>query len=100
MELSTEELEGRFSELTVSTRRALVDHLRATIADLAYDLAVDGLSDLIPPMLVINDALGGLMDEISKADTSYSDEIILATVRLIRTSRALLTEEVAVQTIH
>lgn len=100
MEPGGEEIETKPSELTVPTRRALIIHLRATIANLAYGLAVSGLSDLIPPMLDINEALGDLTDEISQADTNYSDEIITATVRLIRTSQALLKEQVIVQTIH
>ena len=72
----------------------------AVIANLAYGLAVDGLTDLVPALLDINEALGELTDEISQADVIYSDEIIAGTVCLIRTSQALLDDGGIVQTIH
>ncbi|TCU17032.1 hypothetical protein [Rhizobium sullae] len=65
------------SEPATAERRALIDHLRAVIANLARGLAADG-----------------------QLDAAYSDEIIAGTVRLIRTSHALLDDEVIAQTIH
>jgi hypothetical protein len=88
------------SALTVSERRALIDHLRAVVARLTHGLAADGLLELVPPMLEINKVLRDMTDEISRTDSLYSDEIITGTVRLIRTSQALLHNRVIVQTIH
>jgi hypothetical protein len=100
MEFNAEATLMKPSALAVSKRRALIDHLRAVIANLAYGLAVDGLTDLVPALLDINEALGELTDEISQADVIYSDEIIAGTVCLIRTSQALLDDGGIVQTIH
>jgi hypothetical protein len=88
------------SALTVTERRALIDHLRAVIANLAHGLAADGQLERVPLMLEINEVLRDLTDEISQADAVYSDEIIAGTVRLIRTSHALLDDQVIAQTIH
>jgi len=88
------------SALTVSERRALIDHLRAVIARLTHGLAADGLLELVPSLLEINKVLRDMTDEISSADSRYSDEVIAGTVRLIRTSEALLRDRVIVQTIH
>jgi len=54
----------------------------------------------VPLMLEINEVLRDLTDEISQADAVYSDELIAGTVRLIRTSHALLDDQVIAQTIH
>jgi hypothetical protein len=70
------------------------------IAGLAHGLAADGLLDLVPPLLEINKVLRDMTDEISRADPVYSDGIITGTVRLIKTSQALLDDRVIVQTIH
>ena len=88
------------SVLAVAERRGLIEHLRSVIANLAYALAAEGHLELVPLMLEINEVLGDLTDEISQADAVYSDEIIAGTVRLIRTSRALLGDQVTAQTIH
>lgn len=88
------------SALTVSERRALIDHLRAAIARLTHGLAADGLLEFVPPLLEINNVLRDMTDEISGADSRYSDEVIARTVRLIRTSEALLHGRVIVHTIH
>jgi hypothetical protein len=55
--------------------------------------------ELVPLMLEINEVLRDLTDE-SQADVVYLDEIIAGTVRLIRTSLALLDDQVIAQTIH
>jgi hypothetical protein len=88
------------SALAVSERRALLDHLSEAISRLTYGLAADGLLDLVPSLLEINSVLRDMTDEISRADPVYSDEVIANTVRLIKTSEALLENRVIVQTIH
>jgi len=54
----------------------------------------------VPPLLEINKVLHDMTDEISRADSLYSDEVITGTMRLIKTSEALLESRVIVQTIH
>ncbi|PKA41340.1 hypothetical protein [Rhizobium sullae] len=100
MQFSVEAAPMEPSEPAIAERRALIDHLRAVIANLAHGLAADGQLELVPLMLEINEVLRDLTDEISHADAAYSDEIIAGTVRLIRTSHALLDDEVIAQTIH
>ncbi|NKL22952.1 hypothetical protein [Rhizobium leguminosarum] len=81
-------------------RRALVDHLREAIARLTHGLAAAGLVEFVPPLLEINKVLRDMTDEISRGDSLYSDEVITGTMRLIKTSEALLENRVIVQTIH
>lgn len=100
MEFNAEATLMKPSALAVFKRRALINYLRAVIANLAYGLAVAGLTDPVPTLLDINEALGELTDEISQADVIYSDEIIAGTVCLIKTSQALLDDGSIVQTIH
>ena len=100
MQLNGEATLTKPSALAVSERRALIDHLREVIAGLTHGLAADGLLELVPPLLEINKVLRDMTDEISRADPLYSDEIITGTVRLIKTSQALLHDRVIVQTIH
>ncbi|MBZ9790885.1 hypothetical protein K9B32_12225 [Rhizobium sp. 3T7] len=100
MQFSGEATLMKPSALTVAERRALIDHLRAVIANLAHGLAADGYLERVPLMLEINEVLRDLTDEISQADAVYSDEIIAGTVRLIRTYHALLDDQVIAQTIH
>ncbi|PDS77589.1 hypothetical protein [Rhizobium sp. L43] len=88
------------SALSVSERRALIDHLRAAIARLTHGLAAGGLVEFAPPLLEKNRVLRDMTDEISRADPLYSDEVITGTVRLIKTSQALLDNRVIVETIH
>ncbi|NEJ71789.1 hypothetical protein GR197_14745 [Rhizobium phaseoli] len=88
------------SALAVSERRALLDHLSEAISRLTYGLAADGLLDLVPSLLEINSVLRDMTDEISRVDPVYSDEVMANTVRLIKTSEALLENRVIVQTIH
>lgn len=100
MEFNGEAALMKPSALAASKRRLLIDYLRALIANLAYALAVEGLTDLVPSLLDMNKVLGELTDEISTADAIYSDEIIARTVCLIRTSQVLLDDEGVTQTIH
>lgn len=100
MQFNGEATLTRPSALAVSERRALIDHLSEVIGRLTYGLAADGLLDLVPSLLEINSVLRDMTDEISRADPVYSDQLIASTVRLIRTSEALLENRVIVQTIH
>ncbi|TCU27072.1 hypothetical protein EV131_103102 [Rhizobium laguerreae] len=67
---------------------------------LTHGLAAAGLVEFVPPLLEINKVLRDMTDEISRADSLYSDEVITGTMRLIKTSEALLENRVIVQTIH
>jgi hypothetical protein len=88
------------SALSVTERRALIDHLAKTIVQLTHGLAEAGQLELLPAMLETRETLRKLTDDIAVADTEYSDEIIAGAVRLVATTEALLEDKFVSYTIH
>lgn len=88
------------SALSVTERRALIDHLATTIVKLTHGLAEAGQLELLPAMLETKETLRKLTDDVAVANTDYSDKIIAGAVQLVATTEALLEDKYVSYTIH
>jgi hypothetical protein len=100
MGLTSNSANKKLSDLSTSERRTLIDQLSASMAELSYDLAAAGRTDLVRTMLDVKIMLGAMSDDIARGKASYSEEIISEAVRLIKTTATLLQGEHQVMTTH
>lgn len=100
MGLTSNSANKKLSDLSTSERRTLIDQLSASMAELSYNLAAAGRTDLVRTMLDVKIMLRAMSDDIARGKANYSEEIIAEAARLIRTTTTLLAGEQQVMTIH
>lgn len=90
----------KLSDLGEGKRRMLVNCLASMLAVQAHDLAALGRTDLVYPILHVKRALQLMSDEMACSPSAYSGDVVAGAIRLINTSKNLLSVEYLLMTIH